>query len=164
MGIEITQMGRQPVGVTLAEFDFIEKCMKKEESAWKRKTKVTLKKGNQTTVIKRTGPRSFTVNGRSRTGRTAKAAAKKFGNAIANKLRAGWSWGKFKSPRSMRQTSSKKKTPRKKAKKKAKKKKTPKKKTKKTSGKKTYKCKVCKKNIRQKRGRGRPRRTHAGCK
>lgn len=29
--------------------------------------------------------------------------------------------------------------------------------------KKTYKCKVCKKNIRQKAGPGRARRTHAGC-
>jgi len=147
--------------ITDAELNFIEKSVDKEDAAWSRKTKVTLKKKNKTIIIKRTGTRSFTIDGKSRTSRTARAASRKFGSAINDKLLSGWSWGKFKAPVKRKKKASKK------AKKKASKKKASKKKTsrkKKTPAKKKI-CKKrgCKKPVPKQRGRGRPRKYCRGC-
>jgi len=141
---------------TDAEWNFIEKSIKKETSAWAKRTKVTLKKGNKTIVIKRTGARSFTVDGKSRTSRTAKAARRKFGDVIHNKLTSGWSWGKFKAPVKRKKKASKK------AKKKASKKKTSRKK-KTPAKKKICKKRGCKKPVPKRKGRGRPRKYCRGC-
>jgi len=152
-----------------ADIDFIEKAMNKEASAWVKKTKVTLKKEGNTIVFQRTGTRSFTVNGRSRTSRTPNAAAEKFGDAIFDKLIEGWSWGKFKSPIKRkkiikkRSKKKKKKTFRKKKKTKKKKKKKKMKKKKKDSKKKICKKRGCKKPIPKQKGRGRPRKYCKKC-